>query len=359
MAQKPVSDEDLIKTVDAYVHHKKSKRAAARSLGMARSTFQRRLNQAALKGMIDPVAVLVEPCSTNEFEVPELPCELRPVEQLIAERKSKFNQLKEAKKARECVPVRILTDGPIGLAHVGDPHVDSDGCDIAQLERDANTIRNTPGLYAGNVGDTTNNWTGRLAHLWQDQSTSGQEQWQLAKWFLGLVKWLYMIGGNHNCWSNHAIGMNPIEWIINMSGQEGIYGPSAVRFELNFPNGRKVTVNARHDFPGNSMWNPAHGASKAAQMGYRDNILVCGHKHKSGYNVVKDPSTKKISHCLQVATYKTYDTFAEEKGFIDANITPCPVTIIDPEAKDERGLITMFWDIERAADYLNFLRGAK
>lgn len=356
MAQKPVSDDDLIKAVDAYVHHKQSKRAAAKSLGIARSTFQRRLDQAALKGMIEPVKVLVEPYASNDFAVPELPCELRPVEQLIVERKSKFARLKEAKEARECVPVRILIDGPIGLAMMGDPHIDADGCDLGQLERDIQIIKETPGMYAGNVGDTTNNWTGRLAHLWQDESVSGREQWQLAKWFIEQVKWLYLIGGNHNCWSNHAIGMSPIEWLMNMSGQKGLYGPSAVRFQLNFPNGRPVTVNARHDFPGNSMWNPAHGASKAAQMGYRDNILVCGHKHKSGYNVVKDPATKLISHCLQVATYKIYDTFADEKGFIDANITPCPVFIIDPEAKDQRGLVQLFWDIELAVDYLNFRR---
>lgn len=356
MAKKPPTDDELADFVRAYEAAGRSKRAAAKALGCTRTKMTRRLRSAAMRGMIDMDEAIVEPNTPEDFIVPELPCELRPVEELILERKSKFVQMKEARQARECIPIQINLDGPIALANVGDPHIDADGCDIVQLERDMKIINSTKGMFAGNVGDTNNNWTGRLAHLWMDESVSGREAWQMASWFVNSIRWLYLIGGNHNNWSYSQVGMRPIEWIMNMGGQKGVFGPSSVRFQLCFQNGRKVTVNARHDFPGNSMWNPAHGASKAAQMGYRDNILVCGHKHKSGYNVVKDPATKLISHCLQVATYKIYDAFADEKGFIDANITPCPVFIIDPYAKDQRGLVQLFWDIELAADYLKFMR---
>ena len=32
------------------------------------------------------------------------------------------------------------------------------------------------------------------------------------------------------------------------------------------------------------------------------------------------------------------------------------MTIINPDARDAFGLVTVFWDVEAAADYLRFLR---
>jgi hypothetical protein len=36
------------------------------------------------------------------------------------------------------------------------------------------------------VGDTTNNWTGRLARLYADQSTSAAQAWRIAEWLVNL-----------------------------------------------------------------------------------------------------------------------------------------------------------------------------
>jgi hypothetical protein len=277
------------------------------------------------------------------------------VEQLVEWRKRQFDQKKTHEEASKLIPVRVKIPGPIGLLHFGDPHVDDDGTDIAALEEHARIVRETPGMLACNVGDTTNNWTGRLARLYGEQSTSASQAWQLAEWFLGLCDWLYIIGGNHDLWSGAG---DPIKWIAKQQG--AMYRSSECRIALNFPNGAQVRVNARHDFAGSSQWNPAHGPMKAAMLGTRDHVYVAGHKHESAYSVLKDPGEGIMMHALKVASYKVYDRYAKEKGFRDMAFSPCAVTVINPHLPQAHpDMVKVFWDPAEGAEYLTFLRARK
>ena len=110
-------------------------------------------------------------------------------------------------------------------------------------------------------------------------------------------------------------------------------------------------------FKGNSMWNTAHGVSKAAQMGWKDHILTCGHTHVSGYQVLKDPASGLISHAMQVASFKIHDSYADKLGLDDKNIFNAPVTIIDPKYDDDDNrLVTTIFNPYEGAEYLNYKR---
>jgi hypothetical protein len=275
------------------------------------------------------------------------------VDELVNIRKRQFAKKAEAEDSRRCVDVKVPDAGPYALWFFGDPHVDDDGTDIAELERHGSIIRNEPALYGANVGDTTNNWVGRLARLYGDQSTTASQAWMLAEWFIGLVgpKWMFMIGGNHDAWSGAG---DPIKWIAKE--HNALYESSECRLRLTSPCGRSLIVNARHDFSGDSQWNPAHSVMKAAQLGVRDDVLICGHKHKSGYMPLKDPENKKIMHCIQVASYKTFDRYAREKGFRDQAISPGCMIVVDPAASRETGFIQVFHDFDLGVEFLRFLR---
>uniref|UniRef100_UPI0035C78F10 hypothetical protein n=1 Tax=Palleronia sp. TaxID=1940284 RepID=UPI0035C78F10 len=123
------------------------------------------------------------------------------IEELIERRKEQYARKLEVYEREKIVPIRVNIDGPIGIGFIGDPHVDDDGTDIAQVFEHARLFdgRN-PGLFAGNIGDITNNWAGRLARLWADQSTSAAEARALATEYLQMVNWLFFIAGNHDCW---------------------------------------------------------------------------------------------------------------------------------------------------------------
>ena len=120
----------------------------------------------------------------EEFTFTPLPEDDISVEDLVAIRKRQFAHKREYEEASKLIPIRITIPGPIGILHFGDPHVDDDGCDIEAIERHTALVNNTEGLFAANVGDTTNNWTGRLARLYGEQSTSAAQSWKLAEWFV-------------------------------------------------------------------------------------------------------------------------------------------------------------------------------
>ena len=308
-------------------------RPAAAATGISYSTLHYRASKAAKRG---------------EFLQDDIPHEPETIEELLERRRKAFSRKSKMHNSRSLIAVKVKLDGPIGILHTGDPHLDDDGCDFTTLERHIELARSTEGLLAGNVGDATNNWIGRLARLYGQQSSTAAEGWRLAEWFVNSMPWLYLIGGNHDAWSGAG---DPLKWI---SGQAGVpYEMHGARLALKLPNGREIRVNGRHDFNGHSMWNPAHGPSKAAQMGPEDHIYVCGHRHVFGMAWNKR-SSGLWSLALRVGTYKHFDSYAAERGFRDHNI-PAAVTIIFPDASEE-GLIEVFKDVEQAADFLKWAR---
>ncbi|WP_461554679.1 hypothetical protein [Sulfuriferula sp.] len=318
----------------------------ARNIGEPASTVRRWINQ---------YVVRLEVAEAPEFEIAEIPDALLPVEDLVERRKRQFAQKKKHEEARKLIPIKIKKTGAIGILHYGDPHVDDDGTDLSLLEHHMHLTNTVEGLYGANIGDTTNNWVGRLARLYAAQSTSAAESWQLAEWFIRGTNWMYMIGGNHDAWSGDG---DPIRWIAGEIN--ATYQDSEARLQLNFPNGKHVRINARHDFTGHSMYNPVHGATKALHFGIRDHVAVCGHKHVSGYGVLKDPDSGITMHALQIASYKVYDRYAREKGFRDQALSPCAVTVINPDLDPQSpDLIKVFWDADEGANYLKFLRRKK
>ena len=278
--------------------------------------------------------------------------EFLPIDTIIDHRKKQYDQKSKAKSDRKLVEIKIKINGPIGIAHFGDPHVDDDGTDLAKVIHYTDIIKNTEGMFAGNLGDIQNNWVGRLSFLYGQQSTSAKESWRLSEYFVNKLDWLYLIAGNHDVWSGEG---DPLEFI--MRDHKGVYERWGARMNLQFPNGKEVRVNARHFFKGSSIWNTAHGVSRAAQTGWRDHILTCGHIHVSGYQVLKDPASGLISHAIQCASFKVMDSFADTRGLEDKNIFNCPVTIIDPRYKDDDNrLITTIFNPETGAKYLTYLR---
>ena len=115
------------------------------------------------------------------------------IQYLIDVRKKKYSQKEVYKKSRKLINLDINIDGPIGIAHFGDPHIDDDGTDISQILMYTDLINKTEGLFGGNLGDIQNNWIGRLAHLYGQQSTSAKESWRLTEFFVNKVDWLYLI----------------------------------------------------------------------------------------------------------------------------------------------------------------------
>ena len=350
--QSKASDDQILKALQ---EANGIRALVAAKFKMNERTLLMRLKRMKDKGYIIPESTYQpgrQVVDKGDYEFTPLPDDDVPIEELIAQRKRKFQHKREHEEASKLIPIKVKMDGAIGILHFGDPHVDDDGCDIEAIERHTDLVNRTEGLFAANVGDTTNNWVGRLARLYGDQATSASQAWKIAEWFVNRCDWLYMIGGNHDLWSGSG---DPLRWIAKH--QNSLYKSSEARIALRFPSGLEVRVNARHDHSGSSIWNPAHGPMKAALMGTRDHLYVAGHKHESAYSVLKDPISGITMHAMKVASYKIYDRYAKERGFRDNCLSPCALTTINPALPpDHPDLVKVWWEPEEGADYLTFLR---
>lgn len=273
-------------------------------------------------------------------------------QELKADRKRTWNRKRNHEADLAALTLTLPISGPYGIVFLGDPHVDDDGCDWDQLDRHIGIIRDTDGLYAANLGDTTNNWIGRLERLYAHQRTTAAEARILAEGFIRELdgKWLFNLGGNHDLWSGSD---DPLPAICEAA--RSTYVPIGGKIRIR--QGRHVLdVNARHTFPGNSMWNTAHGAARSILMGNIEHITVCGHKHTTGHNVVKAPNDR-ICHAIQVASYKLIDSYAKEGGFRDNSISPACVVIVDHRYPDtDPAMLTVVHSVERGAAILRHLR---
>ena len=163
MAQHPLTLSQQQDALDALVRYG-SHRAAAAALGMPRSTFQHRVH-AALSAGLEAGGTPEKP--QPEFTIAPLPPDGLTAEELVAQRIAHFQRKAAYEEARKLLTVQVAIDGPIGIWHFGDPHLDDDGTDLAALQQHSDLVRTVPGLFGANVGDTTNNWVGQIgrAHV--------------------------------------------------------------------------------------------------------------------------------------------------------------------------------------------------
>lgn len=342
--------------IRAWIEHR-SQAAAAAAMGKTTRSLCgliARVRKNAVSEGWAPSFAPQNPVVPPPYQAQDLPDTTPPIEELLERRRKAFARKKSAKDARRLIEVKVNVSGPYGITFFGDPHLDDDGCDIQAIERHIEVLNSNPHLFAGNVGDTTNNWVGRLGRLYGEQTSSASEAWALADWFFRATDWLFILGGNHDVWSGAG---DPLKWMQRNSwGVKEDYG---CRLVLRSPCGREIRINARHDFNGHSMWNAAHGPMRAAQMGWRDHILVCGHKHVTGQGILKCPATGLISHAVRVATFKTIDRYADELNLPDANISPSATAIIDPSRPDDHpGCVTVIHDVEEASEFLRWKRNS-
>jgi hypothetical protein len=336
-------DATLLEAVEAVRKAGGNKAEAARVLGWEYQTIVSRCNVAEKRGFVRAAPA---------------PSAHVPLPMLIERLKDDYARKRENANASKLARVHVTMDGPVGMLVFGDPHLGSHLTNWPALERDINLIKDTEGLFATNIGDTGDNWTGKLAHLWADNEMSASTEARLTHWFIEELadQWLLLLYGNHDLWSGAG---SALPWLAQ---QHGILDANwSQRVALQFPNGREVRVGAYHGANGHSMWNSVHGGIKLAKMGPRDHLICAGHIHQSQilYPVV-DPGSGEWSTVLQVGSYKDIsDNYGKRLGGGERNAFPSAVVIINPAARTPAGLLRVFPDTEEGADFLTYLRGKK
>lgn len=343
MAAPPVNDDLIDSVLRALEEHGGNQTRAAESLGIPRGTLQSRMRSAKLRWNSVPPpkpAVRVTPPPPDE-----------PIESLLARKKAMFGRSQQVEEWAQLIPVEVTANGPIGLLLVGDPHLDDDGCDIAAIEDDLSIVGKTSGAFAGHLGDLTNNWLGRLAHLYANQTTRFDEALRLVRWMLDLCPSLFVVGGNHDCWNR---GMDLLRFVV-AQGNSQVLRAHGARLELTWPGGGSMRIHARHDFPGRSQYSPAHGMRRELLWGHRDDLIVCGHIHTDEYSLT--PGVDGVAHALfRVSGYKLIDEHARAQHYRERRLGPSVFVILDPAARKQADRVKPWWDVAEGAAYLTWIR---
>lgn len=340
-----ISDEQCLERFRAYRRFGSIK-AAAEATGMNRQAIKLGVDEAKARGLDHEDAMLF----------PEFPVDDIPIEKVLDLMEERSQLRMQSYEAHTWFPVKIKDTRPMGILWFGDPHLDDNGCDIKLIRRYAELCATTDGLYGANIGDSSNNWSGRLAALYAKQDTSQKTARRLVEWFMlhSGIRWALWLVGNHDAWGDGA------DILALMAAkhrtQKIVCHDWEARFVLQFKNGCEIRINAAHDFPGNSMWNPLHGAVKTAKQGDRIDLLVCGHLHNWAISQWEMAAQGNIPVMIRVKGFKTYDQYAQRLGHYEQKEGAAILTVIDPTAPTKAGRVTAFADVETGVEFLRWLR---
>lgn len=348
MSWKELPDAELRVSLAALHKHGSQAKAAA-ALGITRSAMQHRLRSISSRGITEMPAIEF-PQSLTEGEDGE------PIDELLDRLERNYERAKRNADARKWFEIKVTEDRPIGLLFVGDPHVDDNGCSWPLLRKHAGICRDTEGMYAINIGDSTNCWGGRLIKKYADQDASVHTARRLVEWLLleSGFRWLVWLHGNHEHMGDGA----PLLREMNRR-----YGTTRVpmfdweaRFVLKFANGSEFRINAAHDFPSDSMWNPNHGPLKAAKFGDRLDVVACGHKHNWATTQWENAEQGTAPVLVRARGYKHLDDYARRIGKTEQDEGQSVLVVLDPNSETIAGRSQSFVDIKKGAAYLAMLR---
>lgn len=337
-----ITDEQIMEAYNTWLSVGKSTHKACTILGMPKSTLQSRVEKAK--------AILAR----SEIKPNPLPEDDIPVDEIIDMMCKRFGKRSNAHAAKKWMKFEVDTDKPIGICWFGDPHIDDNGCNWPVLREHIEICKNTDGMYGANIGDTHNNWVGRLVKEYANQDTSRATAFKLIEWFFkdSGIKWLIMLMGNHDSWNFGNESMSRIaENICPMIDWRA-------QFRLVFKNGRECRIDAAHDHTGHSQWNPLHAQQKASMMGGTAHLYIAGHRHNFASMQTECPHSNRVYWLVRVRGYKFIDSYAENLGFGGQKNGASVVTVIDPTA-DDLNMIKCFSDVKEGAEYLTYLRSKK
>jgi len=345
-----VSDDELTECMEAYESCDQNMSAGARFIGMHRTTFVSRVRTAQVRG--------IKGIKVEDVEIPPLMSGELPVEDKIEYMAKRYTRKEESYNQRQWFPIKFKDNLPFGLAFVGDPHLDSGGCNWPLLQEDVKIMASTPGMYATNLGDTTDNWVGRLSRLYAHNPATRSDAIDFAEWLISKagVKWLWVIRGNHDMWTDSRKD-DPLNWMKHPVENAPTLDWDA-KVTLQFPNKTEVKVWTQHNFKGTSIYNPLHGLMRAAKFTQLADIYAAGHIHEYSILEHEDPLTHKHYFALRARGYKHIDTFAELHGFGSQRYGSTVVAVFDPCAADDTR-INCFSNLPEAAEFLTWKRSKR
>lgn len=327
--------------VDAVAEHG-TVTAAATALSIPRATLSDRYTKAVALNLVATLP--------DRAVFPEFPDDDLGAEEILDHMHRRFDQRLAHDKALKWFDIKLPDNKPVGLAVVGDPHLGSNGCNIPLLRHDVALMRDTPGVLPVNIGDTVDNWGGRLVHLYSENDVSRQTERRLARWFLEAIPWICWLQGNHD-----MMNMEFATFLKAINANQVPMLDWQAKFQLVFPSKTVCRVDAAHNFKGVSYLNPLHGQKRNATWHGAEmaDIHVSGHHHIGAISQEETEDGRLIT-LGRARGYKFIDSFAKLHGYADKQHGSTLMFVIDPMATV---MVQPFMDLAAGCKYLTSIRG--
>ena len=345
LAAKSLTEDELQDVLDLVEKHGNITEAS-RHTDLKRSTFDSRYQRAR--------DVLGEKNASQlqDVALPEFPDDDISTEEIIAHLEKRWDKKHAHEQAKRWFEIKIKSDDPFGLVVVGDPHLGTH-TNWALLKRDVDIMANTPGVGCLNIGDTVNNWGGRLTALYAEEDIGRKTERQLARWFLkeANVPWCCWLEGNHDVMNSEfatylrAINTKKIPMLDWQA-----------KFQLVFPSST-IRVDASHNHKGTSVYNPLHGQKRADLWGEDADIFVAGHHHTWALQQHENTGGKVVTYA-RARGYKFHDEFAHRYQFNEEQFGSSIIFIIDPTAPPNCR-VKPFADLSEGAEFLTWKRSKR
>lgn len=345
MPQPQTPDDVLRQTVEAYQANSRDQTKTANALGVSRSTVQRRLAAAELAVLKNGKPMVEMPEFVTEGDEEE------PIEDILDRKSKAFERKVKAQADRDWFKIKVKETKPYGVLAFGDTHLDDDGANIPLLRKHL-AIASQPGVYGVNIGDTSNNWVGRLERLYANQETSKNTGRRLVEWFMweSGVNWIAWILGNHDVWNEGA------DFHMRLSQRRIPVIDWKAQFELVAPTGKACRIDASHGRKGSSQWNNLHATLKAAKLGELADAYLTGHTHNYGCEDLEIAERKHSTWLVQLRGYKFFDHYALYNNFAEHQRGSSVLLIVDPRETALRPITQCFEDVELGYRFLKLLR---
>lgn len=221
------------------------------------------------------------------------------------------------------------------LGFFGDPHLDNPGCNLELFEEELSYLDPAQHVFGICIGDVFDNWVRALAHAGK-QSTDPYAAWIVFEHMMHHNPFLALILGNHDIWNVGTANVltefcRSVGMLVRRSGG---------RIIVDTGQGEPLTISARHIWQGSSMYSEAHNLKRAATFGHTsDDIVTGGHYHKGEVREHVRPEDGKVQRLIALDSFKEYDDYANDRGFMSAKRHPvvwCAIDTREPVTSHKR-----------------------
>lgn len=248
--------------------------------------------------------------------------------------------------------IDVSHDKWMGLVFVGDNHLGNSGVDMEAMQRDAEFISSSSGLYAVLCGDQVDNFVNmKIVSAVINKNSSPKDEHYFLERYLQFFNGKVIVGisGNHEHWSKAMSGFDVFRDLYNHN--QIVYGSD--EFYINLTVGEQTyEILIRHKYRYNSSFNLTHSVKQMYRMYKQFDVGVLAHHHE--YAVETTYIGDRQVALIRTGSYKVADVFGREIGW-KPSVPIMPVVCFNPQKKQ---MIT-FCDLKSASDFINFKNGRK